>query len=127
VRGRRRQAGSEGTLAQYVNDRPYVASSFLTVALAQVLGSALRGSCKDRPDLADTAIPLEASDAADNVRGGPNYHLSLTQGRINFLKHGISDPDREDLREHQDNRGPNHASACRLSCAAGSRSAMIGR
>src|SRR5688572_7083573 len=36
-------------LGQYVNDRPYVASSFLSVAIAQVFGSAFQGRCKDRP------------------------------------------------------------------------------
>src|SRR3979409_1675925 len=36
-------AGEGGTLAQYVNDRPYVSSSFLSVAIARVLGSALAG------------------------------------------------------------------------------------
>jgi hypothetical protein len=34
--------------------------------------------------------------------GGPNYGVSLTQGRVNFLLHGISDPGRDDLRAHQD-------------------------
>src|SRR3954465_15091721 len=38
-------------LAQYVNDRPYAASSFMSVAIAQVFGSALQGRCKDRPEL----------------------------------------------------------------------------
>jgi len=41
---------------------------------------------------------------ADTVMGGPNYGLSLTQGRANFLLHGISDPGRDDLRAHQDPR-----------------------
>ena len=41
VRGR--TAGAEGLLDQYVNDRPYAASSFLSVAIAQVFGSALGG------------------------------------------------------------------------------------
>src|SRR5439155_7207665 len=41
VRGRRGPAGDGGLLAQYVNDRPYVASSLLSVAIAQVYGSAL--------------------------------------------------------------------------------------
>ena len=49
---------SEGLLSQYVNDRPYVASSFLSVAISQVYGSALQGRCKDRPDLATAPIPL---------------------------------------------------------------------
>lgn len=38
---------------------------------------------------------------ADTVIGGPNYGVSLTQGRVNFLRHGISDPTRDDLRSHQ--------------------------
>src|SRR3954467_201393 len=45
VRGK---GSSEGLLSQYVNDRPYVASSFLSVAIAQVNGSALQGRCKTR-------------------------------------------------------------------------------
>ncbi|MEM1128429.1 MAG: 3' terminal RNA ribose 2'-O-methyltransferase Hen1 [Bacteroidota bacterium] len=52
------------TISQYVNDRPYVASSLLSVALARVYGSALNGRCKDRPELAQTAIPLHARLAA---------------------------------------------------------------
>jgi 3' terminal RNA ribose 2'-O-methyltransferase Hen1 len=55
VRGQRGQR----TLDQYVNDRPYVASSMLAVAIAQVFGTALAGNCKDRPQLVTTAIPLE--------------------------------------------------------------------
>lgn len=46
-------------LSQYVNDRPYAASSLLAGALAKVFRSALRGASKDRPELAATAIPLE--------------------------------------------------------------------
>lgn len=60
-------------LAQYVNDRPYVASSFLSVAINQVFGSALQGRCKDRPDLAMTAIPLEARIDVLPVRGGERF------------------------------------------------------
>lgn len=58
------------SLGQYVNDRAYTASSFMSVAIAQVLGSALNGKCKDRPELASTAIPLEARIDALSVRGG---------------------------------------------------------
>src|SRR3954471_14210442 len=57
-------------LAQYVNDRPYVASSFLSVAIAQVYGSALQGRCTTRPDLAATPLPLEAKLDVLPVRGG---------------------------------------------------------
>lgn len=46
-------------LRQYVNDRPYVASSLLSVAIAKVFGTALSGNCKQNPELAETAIPLE--------------------------------------------------------------------
>ncbi len=62
---------SEGrTLAQYVNDRPYVASSFLSVALAQVYGSALGGRCKDKPAAALAPLPLEARLDVVPSRGG---------------------------------------------------------
>ncbi|GGN25916.1 3' terminal RNA ribose 2'-O-methyltransferase Hen1 [Actinoplanes campanulatus] len=46
-------------LSQYVNDRPYAASSLLASALARVFRSALRGASRDRPELAATSIPLE--------------------------------------------------------------------
>src|ERR1700741_5388965 len=51
VRDRRGPAGEGRLLEQHVNDRPYVASSFLSVAIAQVYGSALNGRSKDRPEL----------------------------------------------------------------------------
>ena len=62
-----------GGLGQYVNDRPYVASSFLSVAIAQVYGSALRGQSKDRPELADTPIALEAHFPTLQCRGGDDF------------------------------------------------------
>jgi len=60
-------------LAHYVNDRPYTASSFMSVAIAQVFGSALQGRCKDRPELATTAIPLSARLDVLPVRGGERF------------------------------------------------------
>lgn len=57
-------------LAQYVSDRPYVASSFLSVAIARVFGSALSGKCKDRPQLVETPIPLKAELSILPCRGG---------------------------------------------------------
>lgn len=71
VRGR--NPDQDFLLAQYVNDRPYVASSFLSVAVAQVFGSALQGRCKDRPELAATPIPLEAKIDVLPVRGGEGF------------------------------------------------------
>lgn len=75
VRGKR--PDQSGLLAQYVNDRPYAASSFLSVALAQVFGSALQGRCKDRPELAATAIPLSARIDVLPVRGGERFLRSV--------------------------------------------------
>lgn len=83
VRGRAARAGGGGGGAgvgaetQYVNDRPYVASSFLSVAIARLLGSALGGRCDDRPDLPDTALPLEARLAALPCRGGEPFLRQL--------------------------------------------------
>ena len=63
-------ANQDGLLAQYVNDRPYTASSFLSVAIAQVLRSALAGQSKERPDLVAEPLPLTASLPVLPCRGG---------------------------------------------------------
>jgi len=70
VRGKGGPEGEGGLLQQYVNDRPYVASSFLSVAIARVFGSALKGESKERPDLVTAPIPLEARIAVLPCRGG---------------------------------------------------------
>ncbi len=70
VAGRRGPAGTTFALAQYVNDRPYAASSFLSVAIGKLFGTALTGRCKDRPDLAEQAIPLQVGLPVVPVRGG---------------------------------------------------------
>jgi 3' terminal RNA ribose 2'-O-methyltransferase Hen1 len=69
VRGRPGSTG-EGALEQYVNDRPYVASSFMSVALREVYSTAMTGRSKDRPELAATALPFEVTLAVLPVRGG---------------------------------------------------------
>lgn len=69
VRGRK-DGKSEGSLDQYVNDRPYVASSFLSVAIAQVFGSALSGKSRERPELVKLELPFEATISAVECRGG---------------------------------------------------------
>ena len=73
VRGRRGPEGEGGLLSQYVNDRPYVASSFLSVAIADLFGTAMGGRSKERPELAETAIPLEAHIAVLPCRGGEPF------------------------------------------------------
>jgi 3' terminal RNA ribose 2'-O-methyltransferase Hen1 len=45
----------------------------MSVAIAQVFGSALQGRCKDRPELAKTPIPLEARIDVLPVRGGERF------------------------------------------------------
>jgi 3' terminal RNA ribose 2'-O-methyltransferase Hen1 len=57
-------------LEDYVNDRPYVASSYLTVALGRVFGTALSGRCQERPELVDTKLPLEVTVEVVRARGG---------------------------------------------------------
>ncbi len=54
----RRTHSSGFVLGRYVNDRPYVASSLLAVALARVFATALRGQCVARPELVDEELPL---------------------------------------------------------------------
>ncbi len=70
VRNRRQPVGEDSALEQYVNDRPYVASSFLSVAIAQVFGSAMAGKSTERPELAATAMPLHAGLTVVRCRGG---------------------------------------------------------
>jgi len=57
-------------LAQYVNDRPYAASSFLSVAIVKAFGTALAGRSKDRPELVSVPLPLEVRIAGVPCRGG---------------------------------------------------------
>jgi 3' terminal RNA ribose 2'-O-methyltransferase Hen1 len=62
--------GNDFSLGQYVNDRPYAASSFLSVALGKCFGTALSGRSKERPELADTPIPISARMPVVPCRGG---------------------------------------------------------
>ncbi|MBE1537756.1 3' terminal RNA ribose 2'-O-methyltransferase Hen1 [Actinomadura algeriensis] len=59
------------SLGQFVNDRPYAASSLLASAMANVYRTAVRGRCDARPGLAETPIPLEITLPALPCRGGP--------------------------------------------------------
>ncbi len=56
--------------AEYVNDRPYVASSFLSVALVTVFKSAMAGVCKGHEELVASELPLEAALPVVPARGG---------------------------------------------------------
>jgi 3' terminal RNA ribose 2'-O-methyltransferase Hen1 len=59
------------SLAQYVNDRPYAASSMLAVALSKVFRTAMTRRCDARPELVNQPIPLEIALPAMPSRGGP--------------------------------------------------------
>jgi 3' terminal RNA ribose 2'-O-methyltransferase Hen1 len=67
VRGRPHAA--EAGLHQYVNDRPYASSSFLSVAIAHVFGSAMNGRSKERQELADEVMEWSAGITALPCRG----------------------------------------------------------
>lgn len=67
---RRNNGPADFVLEQYVNDRPYVASSFMSAAIAQAYSSAMNGRCKDKPHLVDEAIPFEINLSVLPVKGG---------------------------------------------------------
>jgi 3' terminal RNA ribose 2'-O-methyltransferase Hen1 len=68
---RRRGRTPDFSLGQYVNDRPYAASSLLGVALADVFSTARSGRCDSRQELADGPLPLEITLPVLPCRGGP--------------------------------------------------------
>ncbi|MEO8662670.1 MAG: 3' terminal RNA ribose 2'-O-methyltransferase Hen1 [Bryobacteraceae bacterium] len=70
VRGARRPE-------DYVNDRPYVASSYLTVAIGRVFGTALAGNCQKRPELVSTKLRLTVRVEVIRARGGADILLRL--------------------------------------------------
>ncbi|MEU6731108.1 3' terminal RNA ribose 2'-O-methyltransferase Hen1 [Nonomuraea wenchangensis] len=65
------------SLSQYVNDRPYAASSLLAVALGEVFRTARAGRCAARPELPGRALPLELTLPALPCRGGPDLARRL--------------------------------------------------
>ena len=70
VRSGKGRAAEGFTLGQYVNDRPYAASSLLAVALGKLFRTAMNGRCDARPELAAQSIPLEIHIPALPCRGG---------------------------------------------------------
>ncbi|MFG2731174.1 3' terminal RNA ribose 2'-O-methyltransferase Hen1 [Streptomyces canus] len=70
-KGKGRGGAPDAALAQYVNDRPYAASSLLAVALSAVFSSAMRGVCSAKPELPSQARPLRIEVPAVAARGGP--------------------------------------------------------
>ncbi|MFL5996241.1 MAG: 3' terminal RNA ribose 2'-O-methyltransferase Hen1 [Streptomyces sp.] len=69
-KGKGRGGAPDAALAQYVNDRPYAASSLLAVALSAVFSSAMRGVCSAKPELPSQTRPLRIEVPALPARGG---------------------------------------------------------
>jgi 3' terminal RNA ribose 2'-O-methyltransferase Hen1 len=77
VRGRKGPASEGFSLGQYVNDRPYAASSLLAGALKEVFRTAMTGRCTARPEVAAARLPLELHIPAMPCRGGPDLAARL--------------------------------------------------
>ncbi|WP_329044584.1 3' terminal RNA ribose 2'-O-methyltransferase Hen1 [Streptomyces sp. NBC_01693] len=69
-KGKGRGGAPDAALAQYVNDRPYAASSLLSVAMTTVFKSALNGVCRAMPERAGEPLPLRIEVPALPARGG---------------------------------------------------------
>jgi 3' terminal RNA ribose 2'-O-methyltransferase Hen1 len=92
----RRGRGRGGfALAEYVNDRPYVASSFMSVALVSVFKTAMAGRCEGYEELAATALPLEAWLPAVPTRGGEELARRLFEPLGYRVEAGALELDRE--------------------------------
>ena len=74
---KRNSASPDFALASYVNDRPYAASSFTSVAIARVFTSALNGQCRERAELVEQALPLRVGVSALPCRGGEDLLRGL--------------------------------------------------
>ena len=77
IRSGRRGISSNFALEQYVNDRPYAVSSFMSVSISKVIGSALSGKCKDKPELIDKPLQLTANLPVLPCRGGEGFLRGL--------------------------------------------------
>ncbi|GAA2257400.1 MULTISPECIES: 3' terminal RNA ribose 2'-O-methyltransferase Hen1 [Kitasatospora] len=81
-RGKGRGGSPDFSLAQYVNDRSYAASSLLAVALRTVFRTAMKGVCETRPGLADQPMPLRISLPAVPASGAGESGGAALVGRL---------------------------------------------
>lgn len=58
----------DGGLFDYVNDRPYASSSFMSTAISRVFGTAMTGRCDKKPELVEQKVNLTV--CIYNLRGG---------------------------------------------------------
>lgn len=66
---RGKQGSTEGGLFDYVNDRPYASTSFMSTAIVRVFGTAMSGRCDKRPELAKKPLKLTAALSAVKDNG----------------------------------------------------------
>jgi 3' terminal RNA ribose 2'-O-methyltransferase Hen1 len=95
VRGARNLGNDSFALGHYVNDRPYVASSFMSVALSKVFSSAMNGNCKDKPELVDVKLPIEVTIAVIPApKGGEILIRKLFEPlgyNVELIRHPLDD------------------------------------
>lgn len=93
VRGRH-GSHTPPVIDQYISDRPYVASSLLSVAISGVFGSALNGQCKARPDLVNTPMPFTVTMPVLPCRGGEQFLRRLFEPlsyRVGATRHKLDE------------------------------------
>lgn len=81
-------------LEQYVNDRPYVCSSFMSVAISSIYGQTINGKCKLRPDLIDKVFNAEVNLSALPCRGGEKILKRLFEPlgyKIDYTQYPLDD------------------------------------
>lgn len=57
---RGKEGSKDGGLFDYVNDRPYASTSFMSTAIIRVFSTAVSGRCDKRPELVKTPLQLTA-------------------------------------------------------------------
>ena len=94
VRNRRGPSGEAYAMEEYVNDRPYVASSFMSVAIGRTLRTAMTGRSKERQELAETTLPFEAQITVLPCRGGETVLRSLFEPlgyEVSAIRHPLDE------------------------------------
>lgn len=94
VRNRRGPSGEAYAMEEYVNDRPYVASSFMSVAIGRTLRTAMTGRSKERQELAETTLPFEAQITVLPCRGGESVLRSLFEPlgyEVTAIRHALDE------------------------------------
>lgn len=95
VRGNKNLMGKNFTLGQYVNDRPYIASSFMSTALSKAFSTAMNGTCSGKPELVDQKLPFEVKISVISApKGGETLIRKLFEplGYEVTLTHHTLDP-----------------------------------